>query len=372
MTTTSSPTAPPTRRRSLVRTLAAATMLLGAAAGPFAPAADAGLGSGNPSLTASVTTVRSDGPTDVTVRGTDFLVPPHDCPNVDVFGGVYVMFGWVESGGPWGPSTRSSTSSNGVFGVTYAYPGEGGDANIRDDGTGRVRLVSFTGGGESGAATPFHMDCNGDWAATMTIHSPTFSYVLSSGEQRTIDCRNLASGRCGIFTIGAHGKASATNELFVPITFAATGPSEPGSFGSSGGSTGSGAGVPTDGGTVDGTAAGAGADEAGATGTDEVVVEEVADEAAAFGGTDGAGTGFPTAASGRPTAAAGVPGANDGPPLAVAVAGTSTLGAEPGAVVNTGRRPGWLVPLLVAAGAAAVGGSIWRRRRSARPTEVVA
>ncbi|MBX3313935.1 MAG: hypothetical protein KF906_06415 [Actinobacteria bacterium] len=324
----------------------------------IASPATGGLGSGSPTMAVSVASVPSDRATTVTVRGTDYLVPPHDCPATDVFGGVYVMFGWVASTKGWGPSARSSTSSAGVFGSTYAYPGEGGDASIRDDGSGRVRLVSFTSGGESGAATPFHMDCDGDWETTMTIPSPLIRFVVpSTGETRTIDCRSLASGRCGIFSIGAHGKASATNERFVPITFtgsAATTTVDPG---------------PTEG----GGSVGSGGEAEVATGAEVVESVESVDgieTPGAFAEGDDA-AGLPTAGGGgEVAAAAGVPGASAAP-VAVAVAGGPTLSAEPTSVTNTGRVPRWLVPsaALVALGA---GGATVVVRRRRGPVDGVA
>ncbi|MEI2697663.1 MAG: hypothetical protein V9E94_04720 [Microthrixaceae bacterium] len=274
-------------------------------------------------------------------------------PNVDVFGGVYVMFGWVATTSGWGPSARSSTSSAGVFGATYAYPGEGGDANIRDDGSGRVRLVAFTSGGESGAATPFHMDCDGNWETTMTIHSPVFEYVVpSTGETRTVDCRSLASGRCGIFSIGAHGKASATNERFVPITFTGGGQVtvDPGS-------TADPADVdPGDGAVVDPVGGGT----------------AVVDVTTPFTGEDDGSTGFPVAGGERSSAAAvaEVPGAS-GAPVAVAVAGGPTLTYEPISVTSTGRVPGWLLPVAVVTAGGGVGAIALRRRRRAVGSEAV-
>lgn len=360
-------TATPSRaasRRRLAAALAAALVVGGSTALVGSPAY-AGLGSGRPAMTVSATTVPSDRPTDVTARGTDYLVPPHDCPTADVFGGVYVMFGWVASPTGWGPSARNSQNNAGVFGYSYAYPGDGGDASLRDDGTGRVRLVSFTSGGESGAATSYHMDCNGDWSAPMTVHSPVFQYTVpSTGEVRTVDCRALTSGSCGIFTIGAHGKASATNEVFVPVTFTATSSSVPVDTGSSG-----------SGGTVAETATsgdvGTGAVDAGAVD----VVEEVVDVASPFAvaADTGAGTGAGGFAEvlGAGATASGVPGAA-GAPVAVAVAGSDTFALEPTAISNTGRLPRWLLPTVAASILVGFGAVTWYRRRRAVPAEVIA
>jgi len=179
--------------------------------------AGAGQGTGNPVLTVSPTKLTVGKSATVTVTGTDYLVPPH-APGVDVFGGVYLFFGWVRPGGPWGPSIRNSNNNDGVFGVTYSYRGDGGDGSTRDDGTGTMRFVSFTSGGLSGDATPFHMDDNGNWTATLVIPASTYQYTALGSVKRTVNCQQV---QCGVFTIGAHGKASATNEKFTPITFAA-------------------------------------------------------------------------------------------------------------------------------------------------------
>ncbi len=188
--------------------------------------AGAGQGVGNPKLSTSVQVVQASKVTDVTVTGVDYLVPPH-APGTDVFGGVYVFFGWVSDPVAFGPSTRNSQNNNGVMGVSFVYPGDGADPGTRDPGTGTMRMVSFTTGGESGNATAFHMDRDGNWTTKLRIYSSVFSTELPSGEVRTIDCLNLKSGQCGVFTIGAHGKSSATNEKFVPIRFTGTSPSSP-------------------------------------------------------------------------------------------------------------------------------------------------
>ncbi len=178
----------------------------------------AGQGSGNPTLTVNPASVPSDTATIVDVTGTDFLVPPH-APGAAVFGGVYLFFGYVEAGKKWGPSARNVENTDGQFGATYFYPGEGGGADTRtdapDDGT--TGMISFTDAGESGDATTVHMDDNGNWAAKVKIPGATFSTALPDGGKRDFDCRQVT---CGIFTIGAHGKSSATNEKFTPVIFA--------------------------------------------------------------------------------------------------------------------------------------------------------
>jgi hypothetical protein len=177
--------------------------------------AGAGQGGGASILSVSATSLPAGQTSTVTVTGTDYLVPPH-APGVDVFGGVYVFFGWV-AGGAWGPSARNSSNNDGAFGYTYSYRGDGGAGDTRDDGTGRVRLVSFTAGGVSGSETPFHMDDNGNWSTTLTIQGSTYDFVdPATGRPKTVNCQQT---QCGVFTIGGHGIASATNERFVPISF---------------------------------------------------------------------------------------------------------------------------------------------------------
>jgi hypothetical protein len=201
-----------TRARGAALVVAALmTVLLVAGAVP----AGAAQGSGASILSVSSTSLPAGQTSTVTLMGTDYLVPPH-APDTHLFGGVYVFFGWV-AGGPWGPSNRNSANNNGAFGYTYSYRGDGGDASTRDDGTGRVRLVAFTPGGVSGDATPFHMDDNGNWSATLTIEGSTYTFIdPATGAPKTVSCQQV---QCGVFTIGAHGIASATNERFVPINF---------------------------------------------------------------------------------------------------------------------------------------------------------
>lgn len=197
-----------------IAVLAATLLALTVLATPAA----AGQGSGNPKLSVSPGTASPDRVTEITVTGTDYLVPPH-APGIDVFGGVYVFFGWVADPGNFGPSIRNSHDNDGTFGVSYLYPGGGGDAETRDDGSGAIRLISFTTGGESGNATDFHMDDDGNWKTTIRIFGSTFTSTNpATGETTTTDCRQV---QCGVFTIGAHGKASATNEKFAPVKFSA-------------------------------------------------------------------------------------------------------------------------------------------------------
>ena len=213
-------------RRIVVALMAIAATLLPVLGAPgwSSPAAAQGT-CGNtdatPRLTVAPTALPAAATSTITVTGSDFLVPPHPC-GATVFGGLYLFFGWVAPGGQWGPSWRNSTDSAGQFGVTFSYPGEGGGGDTRDDGTGLVRLISFTPGGTSGSETPFHLDGGGGFSTTLTVRGALYSWTdISTGRTNTVDCRTV---QCGVFTIGAHGKSSRTNEQFVPVTFRTDGP----------------------------------------------------------------------------------------------------------------------------------------------------
>lgn len=209
--------------RRLVSSIAAAALLaagvLVTTTGTAAAArtqSQCGNTAADPSISVDRSTVGVDETAVVRVTGRSYLLPPHVC-GTDVFGGIYLFFGWVQPGGQWGPSNKSSTSTQGLFGTTYSYPGEGGGAETRDDGTGTVRLISFTAGGESGTSTPFHMDGQGNWQSDLTVRGSTYSFTdIRTGASQSVDCKVV---QCGVFTIGAHGKASRTNERFVPIDF---------------------------------------------------------------------------------------------------------------------------------------------------------
>ncbi|WP_156870121.1 hypothetical protein [Sporichthya polymorpha] len=205
------------RRR--MRSRIAAALLACGLAGVALPAAavPTGQGTGNPTLSASPSTgLAASGKTTIQVRGIDYLVPP-SAENVPVDGGIYVFFGWVDTAKKWGPSGRNINNTDGNFGTTYLYPGAGGSADSRDNGNGTV-FISFSASGESGDATGFHMDRNGNWSVPIEVPGAVFTTELPGGAgTKTTDCRQVT---CGVFTFGAHGKASATNEKFTPLSFA--------------------------------------------------------------------------------------------------------------------------------------------------------
>jgi hypothetical protein len=225
------PTTPSETARGRRPAAAAAALVLLALGLPIAevasapPAAAQSCGTTQPgvaSLSVNTTTLPSDRGSTVVVRGSRYLTGLYPCGS-SRFGGIYVFFGWVAPGGQWGPSHRNATNSNGQYGITYHYPGEGGSGETRDDGSGTLRLVSFTAGGLSGTETPFRMDAAGNWEATLNIAGPVYAWRdIVTGAGNSVDCRVF---RCGVYTIGAHGVASASNEQFVPITF--TGPPPP-------------------------------------------------------------------------------------------------------------------------------------------------
>lgn len=174
-----------------------------------------------PTISVSPNVVPVSQATTVTVSGAGYLVPGHT-PDKNVFGGVYVLFGWVAPGATWGPSNRNGTTPDGQYGITYTYNGER-SAETRDDGSGTNRFVSFTAGGISGESTSFHMQMEnaegtrGKWTTTLTIYGSTFAWVNpATGASETVNCLQV---QCGVYTIGAHGVTSRTNELFTPILF---------------------------------------------------------------------------------------------------------------------------------------------------------
>lgn len=205
----------PQIRRSRVTVAALTAAFALAATGTGLPAAHAGQGSGNPVLTVSpATALPATGPTTVTVTGKDYLVPPH-AAGTAVSGGIYVFFGWVDSTTKWGPSGRNVNNTDGNFGTTYLYPGEQGSQDNQNAGSS-IGNVAFTPGGEGADGSPT-MNDNGDWTLELPVPGATFTTALPGGGTRTTNCLQVT---CGIFTIGAHGKASATNEKFTPVTFA--------------------------------------------------------------------------------------------------------------------------------------------------------
>jgi hypothetical protein len=317
-------------------------------------AAGAAQGSGNPVLTVTPAVLKAGHGATVTVSGTDYLVPPH-APGISVFGGVYLFFGWVQpGGGVWGPSARNSSNNNGVFGVTYSYSGDGGDASTRDDGSGTMRLVAFTPGGLSGDSTDFHMDDNGNWTATLSIPNSTYRYEDVNGVKRIVNCRQV---RCGVFTIGAHGKASSTNERFTPIIFTApptvtTTPTTPPPV--RGGAT------PTTSGTTTTTAAGGGVPVGPEPTPPSGPGPTTPTSKRGAGATGASGPKGPTSTSRGSASTTTSRGADAGEPESRASGTSLSIGGSSGSSGGGSAAP-WIATGLVAL--AGIGGGTWLRLR---------
>lgn len=134
-----------------------------------APPAEAGQGSGNPTMGAVPSTgLALSGVTTVQVTGRDYLVPPH-ATGTPVSGGIYVFFGWVDATKvKWGPSGRNIRNNDGNFGTTYLYPGTQGGQDGENESPS-IGYVAFTKEVESGEAPEYFMDTNGDWKMPIQI-----------------------------------------------------------------------------------------------------------------------------------------------------------------------------------------------------------
>lgn len=119
------------------------------------------------------------------------------------FGGIYVMFGWVDDG--WRPS------QGGVTGTDYRYV-----PDDEDKPTGYISFVAFPGSSTSYAANGGEVDAAGTWSAVLDVPGATFTSLDRDGKPGEVDCRVV---QCGVITIGAHGVKNANNETFTPITF---------------------------------------------------------------------------------------------------------------------------------------------------------
>lgn len=122
------------------------------------------------------------------------------------FGGIYVMFGWVDdvAGGSWKPS------QGGASGSDYRYvPDE-----RTSDNQGYERFVAFPASDTESSANGGVIAADGSWSTDLVIPGPVFT---TGGVK--VDCTQV---QCGIITIGAHGVTNVTNETFTPVTFATT------------------------------------------------------------------------------------------------------------------------------------------------------
>lgn len=141
------------------------------------------------------------------------------------FGGIYVLFGWVDdpSGGSWKPS------NGGVTGTNYRY--------VYDDETnpaGFQLFVTFPGSSTASAANGGELHADGTWSATLRVPGAVFNTFDRQLNERQVDCTQVT---CGIITIGAHGVKNANNESFTPVTWAGAAPAADAQHSSSGSQT---------------------------------------------------------------------------------------------------------------------------------------
>jgi hypothetical protein len=141
--------------------------------------------------------------TTLTLRGSGFQSIDHG------FGGIYVMFGWVDdpSGGSWRPSL------GGVTGEDYRYVP---DAETKDN-QGFVKFVAFPGSETESAANGGLLAADGTWSTTLVVPGPRFESQDRAGNVVAVDCLQAT---CGVLTVGAHGQVNANNETFTPVAFA--------------------------------------------------------------------------------------------------------------------------------------------------------
>lgn len=143
-----------------------------------------------------------DGPTTLQVKGTGFQSLPNG------FGGVYLMFGWVDDpgGGSWKPSRGGKSGANLLY-----VP----DTEAKNN-QGYQRFIAFPGSSTKDAANGGEVGADGRIALTMVIPGPQFTAQDRAGNTKQVDCLKV---QCGLITIGAHGVVNASNESFTPISF---------------------------------------------------------------------------------------------------------------------------------------------------------
>ena len=136
----------------------------------------------------------------VTLRGTGFPTLGADGAN---FGGLYVLFGWVDpaAGANWGPG------SGGVSGRTFTY-----SQDIEPQGTYQS-MVSYPGN----TTVPGFPTLAADGSFEMEL--PILASRFESQQGMDVDCYTM---QCGVLLIGAHGKTNAQGEIFVPVYFTDT------------------------------------------------------------------------------------------------------------------------------------------------------
>ncbi len=183
--------------RSIVAALAAATLsatLVIASAGAASAEARVTVANADGQATAS-----PSGQTELTVTGTGFQSIQNG------FGGIYVMFGWVDASGSWRPS------AGGVTGVDYRYA-----ADDEQKPVGFQRFLAFPGSSTAAEASGV-LNGDGSWTTTITTPGAEFTSLDRNRVETKVDCLTV---QCGVITIGAHGVANANNETFTPVSFA--------------------------------------------------------------------------------------------------------------------------------------------------------
>ncbi|TQL01279.1 hypothetical protein [Cellulomonas sp. SLBN-39] len=142
--------------------------------------------------------VAADGTTTLTLTGTGFQSVP------SAHGGIYVLFGWVDTTGSWRPS------QGGLTGQDLRYVPDSESA----DNAGHQRFVAFPGSDTAAAANGGVVDAGGTWSTTLLVPGARFTATDRSGAPTEVDCTQVT---CGVITIGAHGVKNATNETFTPV-----------------------------------------------------------------------------------------------------------------------------------------------------------
>lgn len=152
--------------------------------------------------------VAADGTTTLTLTGTGFQSVP------SAHGGIYVLFGWVDTAGSWRPS------QGGLTGQDLRYVPDSESA----DNAGHQRFVAFPGSDTAAAANGGVVDAGGTWSTTLLVPGARFTATDRSGAPTEVDCTQVT---CGVITIGAHGVKSATNETFTPVDVVPPGAAAP-------------------------------------------------------------------------------------------------------------------------------------------------
>lgn len=122
------------------------------------------------------------------------------------FGGIYVLFGVVDSN--WRPS------QGGNSGTDYAYVPD----SQNKDNNGFEKFVAFPGSSTLAEANGGVIAADGTWHTTLVVPGARFTGAGTGGGGRKVDCTRE---RCGVITIGAHGVANSHNETFTPVAFKA-------------------------------------------------------------------------------------------------------------------------------------------------------